>query len=229
MRIEASGIEKWYFRSGRGSNRFYAVKNADLALDGGRLAVLTGRSGSGKTTLMHMMSGLLTPDSGRITADGQDMYAMNDAALSVLRNQRFGMMPQGGDVIPELTVMENIMLARGIFMKESDPAYVEAEKYAEELLDKMSISHLSGAFARELSGGERRRVCAVRALAGRPEVIFADEPTSDLDDENMRAVMSLLREAADGGAAVMIVTHDMDALDYANVRIRMDEGTLATA
>ena len=83
-----------------------------------------------------------------------------------------------------------------------------------------------GEHEKELSGGERRRVCAARALAGMPEVVFADEPTSDLDDENMHAVLSLLRKAADAGAAVMIVTHDIEALDYADVKNRMDEGRL---
>ena len=226
MRIEANGIEKWYFRSGKDSNRFYAVRQTDLVLQPGKVTVLTGRSGSGKTTLMNIMAGLLKPDGGRILADGQDLYQMKDAALSGFRNQYFGMIPQGADVLPELTVMENILLPRGFYWKKNASASEEYREYAGELLKQMRIGQLTGVPAKELSGGERRRACVARALAGKPEVIFADEPTSDLDDENMYMVLTFLRRAADEGASVMIVTHDREALDYADVKLRMDGGTL---
>ena len=226
MLIEAAGIEKWYFRGRKDSNRFFAVKRADLVLKPGQVTVLTGRSGSGKTTLMHMMSGLLTPDGGTLLADGQELYGMDDALLSRFRNQHFGMIPQGADVLPELTVMENILLPRGIFGKKKETSHGETEEYIKEIMEQMNILSLSGAAAKELSGGERRRVCAARALAQAPDVIFADEPTSDLDDENMHIVLSLLRKAADAGAAVMIVTHDSEAQDYADVKIQMKEGVL---
>ena len=226
MRIEAAGIEKWYFRSRKGSNRFYAVQQSDLDLKPGQVTVLTGRSGSGKTTLMHMMAGLLTPDSGKVLADGQELYEMNDRVLSSFRNQSFGMIPQGADVLPELTVMENILLPCGIFRNQKDTSHEEIKQYAGKLLDEMNILTLSEVRAKELSGGERRRVCVARAMSGKPDVIFADEPTSDLDDDNMHVVLSLLRKAADAGAAVMIVTHDNEALDYADVKIRMEEGRL---
>ena len=223
MKVEAAGIEKWYYRGGKGSNRFFAVQKTCLYLEPGQMTVVTGRSGSGKTTLMHMMAGLLTPDSGKVLVDGRDLYGMNDTELSRFRNRHFGMIPQGADVLPELTVMENILLARGICGNQKDPAYEEMREHAEELLEQMNILQLSKVRAKELSGGERRRVCVARALAGTPEVIFADEPTSDLDDENMHAVLRLIRKAADAGAAVMVVTHDIEALDYANVKIRMDK------
>lgn len=229
MRIEAAGIEKWYFRGGKGSNRIFAVQQTDLTLESGQVTVLTGRSGSGKTTLMHMMAGLVTPDTGKILADGQELYGMDDASLSRFRSQHFGMIPQGADVLPELTVMENILLARGILGNLKDQAYEEAEAYAKKLLKEMEILPLAGVWAKELSGGERRRVCVARALAGMPEVVFADEPTSDLDDENMYTVLSLLRKTADLGAAVMIVTHDIEALDYADVKMHMDQGKLLPA
>ena len=226
MRMEAAGIEKWYFRAGKTGNRFFAVQKTDLALEPGQVTVLTGRSGSGKTTLMHMMAGLLIPGSGQVLADGRDLYRLDDKTLSCFRNQHFGMIPQGADVLPELTVMENVMLPCGIFKDLKDRTYKETREHAEKLLQDMNILQLSDVRAKELSGGERRRVCAARALAGMPEVVFADEPTSDLDDENMHAVLSLLRKAADAGAAVMIVTHDIEALDYADVKNRMDEGRL---
>ena len=224
MKIEAAGIEKWYFRGGKGSNRFFAVQQTDLILEPGQVTVLTGRSGSGKTTLMHMMAGLLTPDGGKVFADGQELYGKDDTSLSRFRNQHFGLIPQGADVLPELTVMENILLARGMFRNQKDRTYEEIKGHAEKLLEEMNILPLADVRAKELSGGERRRVCAARALAGIPEVIFADEPTSDLDNDSMHTVFAMLREAADAGAAVMIVTHDIEALDYADVKIHMDGG-----
>ena len=226
MRIEASGVEKWYFRGKGDSNRFFAVQQTDLVLEPGQVTVLTGRSGSGKTTLMHMMSGFVTPGAGRILADGQELYKMSDADLSRFRNRHFGMIPQGADVLPELTVRENILLSQGISGGRKHSEQGTIEEHAKKLLEQMEILPLLGVPAKELSGGERRRVCTVRALAGTPEAVFADEPTSDLDDENMHVVLKLLRKAADEGASVLIVTHDREALDYADVKLRMDGGRL---
>ena len=174
MVLEACGVEKWFYRGKGSSNRFFAVRMADLKLEPGRVTGLTGRSGSGKTTLMNMLAGLLTPDGGRVLLDEKDLYAQDDPSLSALRNRHFGMIPQGG----------------------------------------------------ELSGGERRRVCIARALAGKPEFIFADEPTSDLDDGNTRMTLTILRQAADSGAAVMIVTHDSEVAEYADTMLRMDGGII---
>lgn len=228
MKIEACAIEKWYFRGKGDTNRFFAVKQTDLTLEPGKVTVLTGRSGSGKTTLMHMLSGLLTPDGGKVLADGKDLYAQEDKALSGFRNAHFGMIPQGADVLPVLTVMENILLVQGIYANQSRnqgaDRSVGVQDRAQKLLGEMGIADLADVPAGELSGGERRRVCVARALAGTPDVIFADEPTSDLDDENMQIVLQMLKKAADEGAAVLIVTHDQEALDYADVCLKMHAG-----
>ena len=229
MIVEARSVEKWYLRGKKdGSNRFFAVQKTDLVLEAGKVTALTGRSGSGKTTLMSMMAGLLSPDGGTILADGADLYSMTDDKLSRFRNQHFGMIPQGAEVLPELTVMENILIPQGIYGDPEEAAFAAAEEHTRALMEKMEILALADVPARELSGGERRRLCIVRALAGSPEVIFADEPTSDLDDANTEIVLTMLREAADAGAAVMIVTHDSAALPYADVRLRMDGGMAET-
>ena len=232
MRIEAQQIEKWYFRSRGESNRFFAVNRTDLSLEPGTVTVLSGRSGSGKTTLLSMMSGLLRPDGGTIYVDGQDLYSMNDDELSYFRNRSFGMIPQSSGVLYTLTVMENILIAHGIYGagtgqaagRGAAPEALKAESL--RLMEAMGIEDLAGVFPQELSGGELRRLSAARALAGHPEVIFADEPTSDLDDENMDIVLRLLREEADRGAAVFIVTHDAEALEIADTALTMNAGTL---
>ena len=237
MILEAIDVEKWYLRGKGDSNRFFAVRSTDLVLEPGKVVVLTGRSGSGKTTLMNMMAGLLTPDRGMVRVDEQDLYAMQDDSLSKLRNRHFGMIPQGADVLPELTVMENILLARGIYKSRPEDRSVNGDgrepasfqDAADRLLEQMEISHLAQAQAKELSGGERRRVCIARALAGNAEFVFADEPTSDLDDENMRIILAMLRKAADLGSAVLIVSHDMEAQEYADLRYRMDNSCMIEA
>ena len=226
MRLEAFDIEKWYLRGKGERNRFFAVQKTSLALSPGTVTVLTGRSGSGKTTLMSMMAGLLTPDAGKVCFDGRDLYSLEDEELSRLRNKYFGMIPQGAEVLPALSVQENILLARGIYLSETDAEYLTAKERAWDLLEKMELTGLLSVSAGELSGGERRRLCIARALAGDPQVIFADEPTSDLDDENTKTVLELLKDSAAEGAAVMIVSHDTAAMDYADVTIRMDGGIL---
>ena len=226
MKLEAAGIEKWYFRGKGDSNRFFAVKSTDLVLAPGTVTVLSGRSGSGKTTLLHMMAGLLTPDGGTICADEKDLYGMTDAELSRFRNEHMGVIPQSAELLPVLTVMENILLPQGLFPGHAGDGLKAVREKAECLLEIMGIRPLADVQARELSGGEMRRAAVARTLCASPDLVFADEPTSDLDDENMRVVLELLRKAADEGAAVMIVTHDPEAKEYADCCLNMKQGEI---
>ena len=233
MILEASAVEKWYLRSKGGSNRIYALKKADLVLKPGTMTVLTGRSGSGKTTLMNILAGLLRPDGGNVKIGEKDMYSLNDDTLSGIRSQHFGMIPQGGEVLAALTGMENILLPQGISRagrgdKKKSPLS-DVEERASMLMEKAGILSLANVPAGEVSGGERRRICVVRALAGQPDFIFADEPTSDLDDANMQIVLQMLRQSADEGASVFVVTHDRETLSFADNRFRMDDGVLYPA
>ena len=218
--LEAQGVRKSFFRKGRSSAReFDAVAGVDLQLERGKLVELTGRSGSGKSTLLNMMAGLLSPTEGQVLLEGQDLYALDDAALSRLRNERFGMIPQGQTALPTLSVVQNVTLAYCMYRSDDG-----VEERAIELLERLGIGDLIDAYPNELSGGEMRRMAIARALICGPDVLFADEPTGDLDDENTRAVLQILREVADAGAAVLLVTHEQAAAEFADSVLRMDAG-----
>ena len=220
MILRAEGVGKQYFRKTGEANHFYAVNEIDLSLEMGKLTVIMGRSGSGKTTLLHMLAGLLTPTKGRVLLDEKDLYALTDGELSRVRNGCFGVVPQGRSAIDSLTVMENILLPRGMYGQDA------MEQEAEKWLERLGVSSLRDAMPRQLSGGELRRMAIVRALCAAPPVILADEPTGDLDDDNTRIALSAFREAADRGAAVLLVTHEDQALQYADAAYRMNAGRL---
>lgn len=219
MELSAQGIRKDFLRKTKDTNVFTAVYQMDFVLPAGKLTMLTGRSGSGKSTLVNMLSGLLAPTQGNVYFGDQDLYQMEDAALSRLRNQHFGFVPQGQSAIMSLNVLENILLPYSLY---GDPS--EGLEYARELMERMEISDLANAMPVELSGGEMRRMSIARALVKRPEVIFADEPTGDLDDDNTETVLRVLKETAGNGAAVLLVTHENAAREYADQIIEMSAG-----
>lgn len=226
--LEARGISKNFLRTQKGTNVFTAVQETTLTLTPGEVTVLSGRSGSGKTTLLNMMSGLLTPTTGQVLLDGQDIYALEDKALSSLRNQHFGVMPQGQTAIPSLTILENVMLPYTLYegRVKDMPAREQVQNYALQLLEQTGIANLRDAMPDELSGGELRRMAIARAMVLRPEVLFADEPTGDLDTENTEIVLRMLRQVAAGGKAVLLVTHDRDAVSIGDRVLQMHEGIL---
>ena len=217
----AENISKRYFRKTGQANYFEAVQPLSLTLAPGAVTVLTGRSGSGKTTLLHMLSGLLTPSTGRVTLAGADLYALSDRDLSRLRSEKIGVVPQARSAVDSLTVLENILLPGRLYGRE-----IKIET-AEKWMDEMDILPLRDDRPAALSGGELRRMAIARVLAQDSPVILADEPTGDLDGENTRRVLTILRDAAHReGKAVFLVTHESDALSYADAAYQMDGGRL---
>ena len=217
--LRAENITREFIRKSAGTNVFTAVSDVSAELSDNSLTVVTGRSGSGKSTLLNILSGLLSPDKGKVFIDDIDIWSLDDDKLARFRNERFGIIPQGQSAIFSLTVYENIMLPASLYGRNVP------EGRAEELMEKMQITHLKDAMPRELSGGEMRRMAIARALINSPDVIFADEPTGDLDDENTAIVFSLLKEVSKS-AAVFLVTHENSALEYADEIYRMDAGVL---
>ena len=223
MILKAERISKNFSRQGR---EFPVLKETDFRLKEGCLCILQGKSGSGKTTLLNILSGILSPTSGRVSLDGTELYAMNDRALSRFRAEHFGIIPQGQSAVSALTVLENILLPASI-ARQAGVSEDDVTGRARELMEKIRISELADSLPRDLSGGELRRMAIARALIRDPQVIFADEPTGDLDRENTDAVFRILKEAAQAGKAVLIVTHEQCAGEYADEMYRMADGACA--
>ena len=220
MTIKAENISKQYFRKTGSTNYFYAVSPLSLEIRDGEVTLLMGRSGSGKTTLLNMLAGLLAPTEGRVWVDETDLYSLDDKALSRLRSEKIGVIPQGRSAIDTLTVLENILLPAKLYGK---PLPAES---ARQWMDDLGIAHLADSRPAELSGGELRRMAIARAMIQGSDILLADEPTGDLDDENTALVLSAFRAAAHGGKAVLLVTHEKDALDYADQVYQMSAGMI---
>ena len=221
MELRAEKISRDFLRYSAKDGYFTAVAETDFTLAAGTLTAVTGRSGSGKSTLLHILGGLMKPVTGRVLLDETDIYALGEVERDTLRRCHIGIAPQRLMSLAALTVRENVLL----------PALLagEAEKFAphaDELMERLGIRKLASVTPSELSGGELRRVTIARALVMQPGILLADEPTGDLDEENTQSVLSLLRETADAGTAVLLVTHESDARNYADTCYTMTAGKL---
>ena len=222
MKLTARAVCKEFPRASGSGNRFTAVQPLDLEIASGHMIEITGRSGSGKSTLLNMLAGMLRPTSGNVLLDDRNLYGLEEKALSRLRNEQIGLIPQGHTALQSLTVLENVMLPAILYSKGAPPA-----DRAEALLEEVGLAAMKDARPNELSGGELRRMAFARALLMRPGILLADEPTAGLDEENARAVLSLLRRAVDEGAAALLVTHEEEAARYADRVYVMDGGRLS--
>jgi lipoprotein ABC transporter, ATP-binding protein len=221
MIIEATGLTKEFARARGGKRLFTAVHPLDIGLEERQLTLVSGHSGSGKSTLANMLAGLLTPTAGHVRLDGTDLYSLRDEELSRLRNERIGLIPQGHTALRALTVLDNVLLPSILYAKAEAPA-----DRARELLAAVGLDDLADAAPTELSGGELRRMAIARALLMDPAIVLADEPTAGLDSANAAAVLTLLRDAADRGTAVLVVSHEAEAQRFADRSYVMEDGHL---
>ena len=221
MIIEATGLTKEFARARGGKRLFTAVHPLDISLEERQLTVVSGHSGSGKSTLANMLAGILTPTAGYVRLDGADLYSLRDEELSRLRNERIGLVPQGHTALRALTVLDNVLLPSILYTKDEAPA-----ERARELLAAVGLDDLADAAPTELSGGELRRMAIARALLMGPAIVIADEPTAGLDSANATAVLTLLRDAADRAAAVLVVSHEAEAQRFADRSYVMEDGHL---
>jgi putative ABC transport system ATP-binding protein len=205
--------------------RTVALDGASLAVSPGEVVAVVGPSGSGKSTLLHCAAGILRPDAGQIVFDGQRVERMSESARSALRRSAFGFVFQFGQLVPELTAAENIALPVMLGGTSRRGALAEAKRW----LAQLDLAAVAGKRPGELSGGEGQRVAVARALAHRPRVVFADEPTGSLDSLSGELVMNLLVGlAGDEGAAIVIVTHDARTAAYARRDVVVRDGRIVT-
>jgi putative ABC transport system ATP-binding protein len=218
MILTASDLHRIY---GTGEAEVRALDGVDVGIDERRFVAVMGPSGSGKSTLMHVLAGLDRPTSGTVQIAGTEVTKLDDKALTELRRDKVGFIFQAFNLLPVLTAEENILLPLSIAGRSPDREWVD------RLIDTVGLRDRLDHRPSELSGGQQQRVAVARALASRPAVIFADEPTGNLDSTSSREVLELLRRAVDEfGQTVVMVTHDPDAAKVADETIEMADGKI---
>ncbi len=203
-----------------GDRVFTALKPTSISLKTGQFTVITGPSGSGKSTLMNLLSGLDQPSRGEVYLQGKALHRMSVDQLAHIRNRFFGFVFQSPHVLNVMTVLENVLLP---FHYADTGITAQARKRAAELLEYVGLADFARRYPGTLSGGELQRLVFARALVRDPQVIFADEPTGNLDAENSRRLLSLLAEQAAQGRSVLMVTHDAESVSYGTDVFRMDK------
>jgi ABC-type lipoprotein export system ATPase subunit len=201
-----------------------AVRNANLHVERGEFVIITGRSGSGKTTLLNLVAGLTRPTMGEVLLDGVEVWKLPDKEQSLLRNQRIGFVFQFFSLLPSLTSLENVMLP-AMFGPNNNQEAVKAR--ARQLLEQVGLVDKLHAYPRQLSGGQQQRVVIARALMNEPELLLADEPTSDLDEQTEHEIMALFQEIhARTGVTALLVTHTAELGRYGTRSIQMAGGEI---
>ena len=220
--VQVRGLTKTYER---GKERIEVLHNIDLDIDRGDFVALMGPSGSGKTTLLNLAAGLLTPTSGVVRLGGVDLSTLSDDERSGLRNTAVGFVFQFPSLVPTLTALENVTLPHAF----GPGSGADPEPRARELLDLVGIGEKAGSYPRQLSAGQQQRVVLARALVNRPRVIFADEPTSNLDERTEADMMALFRDVhGSTGVTIVMVTHAVGLMAHGTRTITMAEGRIVS-
>ena len=216
--LEVKSVSKIY---GNGDTAVHALKNADFSVSKGEFVAIVGESGSGKSTLLNIVGALDVPTSGKVFIDGKDIFEMKEKNLTVFRRRNIGFIFQSFNLIPELTVEQNIMFPVLLDYKKPD------RKYLEELLDVLNLKERRNHLPSQLSGGQQQRVAIGRALFSRPSIILADEPTGNLDTKNSSEVITLLKETARKyKQTIIMITHSRRIAQTADRIIQVSDGVL---
>jgi putative ABC transport system ATP-binding protein len=214
--LEARCLNKTYAVDNR---RITVLKDISLSIATGEFVVITGRSGSGKTTLLTLLSGLDQPSSGQVTIQGQEITGATEDELAPIRNRMIGFVFQSFHLVPSMTAKENIMFPAEIMGKK------DAEKIARGLLKRVGLADRADNMPSQLSGGEKQRVSLCRAMVNHPKLLFADEPTGNLDSENGNMVLSQLIDLKnEQGATLILVTHNPDIAKAADRVLTLEDG-----
>ena len=207
---------------GQGEGQIHALRDVSLSLEQGVFTAVMGPSGSGKSTLLHLLSGLDRPTAGEVWYQEAKLSSYKDNQLAVLRRRRFGFVFQNYNLVRELSGWENVLLPVMLDGRKKDGAYLE--RIVDMLGIRERMDHLPGA----MSGGQQQRVSIARALANKPSILFADEPTGNLDGKSGREVLSLLRSVSrELGVTLVLVTHDLNVAEQAERVLQIEDGAIA--
>ena len=218
--LEVKNICKTY---GNGETAVKALKDVSFSVPKGEYVAIVGESGSGKSTLLNMIGALDTPTSGKVLIDGKDIFSMNDKKLTVFRRRNIGFIFQAFNLVPELTVEQNIIFP--VLLDHQKPD----KKYLEELLAVLNLKERRNHLPSQLSGGQQQRVAIARALAAAPAIILADEPTGNLDSKTSQDVLSLLKVTSQKFAqTIVMITHNEEIAQMADRIIRIEDGRIVT-
>ena len=216
--LKIEGLKKYY---GKDEMLVKAVDGIDLEIENGKFTAIIGTSGSGKSTLLHCIAGLDKPTEGKVFLGDEDLYKLSDSELSKIRRKEFGFIFQSFNLIPVLSVYDNIVLPILLDGSKEDPIYIDS------IIKSMGLEEQVKKFPNELSGGQQQRVAIARALSNRPSVIFADEPTGNLDSKTTEEVMQVLRDTVnDFGRTLVMITHNQKIAETADRIVTISDGKI---
>ncbi|WP_042278388.1 ABC transporter ATP-binding protein [[Clostridium] dakarense] len=218
MILKIENLNKIY---GKNENKLHVLKNINLNIEENKFTAVVGASGSGKSTLLNCMAGLDKPTDGKVYYNNEEISNMPDGKLADIRINNFGFVFQNFNLIPVINVYENIIMPSLLENRKVD------KKYLEKLLERLQIKDKIKKFPNELSGGQQQRVAIARALINKPKIIFADEPTGNLDTKSTEEVMSILRECVnDYNQTLIMITHNDMIAREADICIKIQDGTI---
>lgn len=218
--LQTRDLKKHY---GAGDTQVKALDGVDLSVESGEFVAIVGTSGSGKSTLLHMLGGLDRPTSGTVTVDGKDIFSLKDEALTIFRRRKIGFVFQSYNLVPVLSVWENIVLPVELDGRKVDKAFVE------EVVATLGLEKKLRNLPNQLSGGQQQRVAIARALATKPAILLADEPTGNLDSKTSQDVLGLMKVTGQKFAQTMVmITHNEEIAQMADRIVRIEDGRIVT-
>ena len=218
--LEAKDLKKYY---GSGDTQVKALDGVDLTVENGEFVAIVGTSGSGKSTLLHMLGGLDRPTGGSVLVEGRDIFALKDEELTIFRRRKIGFVFQSYNLVPVLSVYDNIVLPIQL-----DGGRVD-ETYVDQVIEALGLEQMLDRLPNQLSGGQQQRVAIARALATKPAILLADEPTGNLDSRTSQDVLSLMKTTGQKFAQTMVmITHNEEIAQLADRIVRIEDGRIVT-
>ena len=218
--LQTHDLRKYY---GSGDTQVRALDGVGLAVEPGEFVAIVGTSGSGKSTLLHMLGGLDRPTAGKVEVDGKDIFALKDEALTIFRRRKIGFVFQSYNLVPVLSVYENIVLPVELDGRRVDQAYLR------EVVDTLGLGKKLRSLPNQLSGGQQQRVAIARALAAKPSILLADEPTGNLDSKTSQDVLGLMKVTGQKfGQTMVMITHNEEIAQLADRIVRIEDGRIVT-